>query len=238
MHNFLADVVQTMLSCRRTQATVQDFLQALHTHQLSLRALLPHIRPPIRPCDARVPLLDEPQEEEEEQYNHQFLGVNSSTTLVERSKPYVPRNFPVLPSKHTYKATPEYPVREEDPRKVRERATGEGRLGEEALRRLVSARATDRPPPAQAGQGAKSLRVQRDEIWKETMQAMNSWHASEQSRNADTMDLDGSEHDPDLLQKASSDYGRIISVVNADKKYWRKPAPAEGTSQGRNDGIN
>ncbi|KAL8953400.1 MAG: hypothetical protein Q9183_007331, partial [Haloplaca sp. 2 TL-2023] len=155
MRHFLADVSRSMLSCRRSQATVPDFLPALHVHQLTLRALLPHLEPPILTPDARVHLPVERENEETDQYDHDFLGSILSDALVERSKPYVPRHFPVLPSKHTYKATAEFPVKEEDPRKVRERATAEGRLGEEALRRLVGASTSDRPSVTHATNGVK-----------------------------------------------------------------------------------
>ena len=237
MRHFLAGVTQSMLSCRRSQATAQDFFQALHLHQLSLRALLPHLEPPVLTSDARVHLPVEHYKEEPDQYDHHFLGSILSDALVERSKPYVPRNFPVLPSKHTYKTTAEFPVKEEDPRKVRERATAEGRLGEEALRRLVGASTSDRPSVTHAANGVKSLRAQRDDLWKETMQAMSSMHDSKQSQNADAMDLDESEHGHGPLQQASSNYGRVSSVVNFDKKFWRKPGPVERTGQERGRNV-
>ncbi|KAL8727787.1 MAG: hypothetical protein Q9181_005587 [Wetmoreana brouardii] len=226
-----------MLSCRRTRATAQDFLQALHTHRLSLRALLPHLRPPIPPQDARITLPYEPQERDE-QYNHESLGTRLNSALVERRKRYVPQHFPVLPGKHTYKATAEYPVREEDPRKVRERATEEGRLGEEALRRLVSAKTTDRPSSASTGQRVRSIRAQRDELWEETMQAMTSKHLSEQRQSSDTIDPDEPRHGHGLPEKPGLDYGRVSSAVNADRKFWRKPATAERPGQSGGNGIS
>ncbi|KAI4106401.1 MAG: hypothetical protein L6R37_002199 [Teloschistes peruensis] len=224
MRSLMADMRKSMLSSRRTQATAQDFLQALHTHQLSLRALLPHLRPPISTRSARVTLPHE-LPEKDEQYSHEFLGARFNGALLEKGKPYIPRNFPVLPSRHTYKATAEYPVREEDPRKVREQATGEGRLGEEALRRLVSARAVDRPPSVPTGRRVKSVRERRDEMWKETMQAMSSIHASGKSHMGDNMDLDEPGQRNDLSDASRSEYDRVSSAVNADKRYWRKPAP-------------
>ncbi|KAL8731057.1 MAG: hypothetical protein Q9166_003708 [cf. Caloplaca sp. 2 TL-2023] len=234
IHDFLADVRQSMLSCRRTQATASDFLQALHTHQLSLRALIPHLDVPVARKKTRIALYHELQQEEE-QYSHHFLGAALNGAPDEQNKSYVPPHFPPFPSKHTYKATAEFPSREEDPRKIRERATEEGRLGEEALRRLVSAKSSDRSPSMRGGQRNKPIRQQRDELWKETMQAVSSVHLP--NRNADTMDLDGSEHGARLPGTSSSDYGRISSAVNADKKYWRKPAPARASTQGGDNGV-
>lgn len=47
--------------------------------------------------------------------------------------------LPELPSAHTYKDTAVYPHRESDTRKIRELATHEGKLGEQALRKLAGA---------------------------------------------------------------------------------------------------
>lgn len=231
MHRFAAGVRQSMLSCRRTQAIAQDFLQALHTHQLSLRALLPHLRPPVPKRRARIVLPCESPIREEE-YDYQFLGTTLGDASVEQGRYYVPEHFPAFPSKHTYKATAEYPDREEDPRKIRERATEEGRLGEEALRRLVSARTADRPSLARSGQRVQSIRSKRDELWKETMEAASAKYIAEHSRNANDMELDLSEHEPGLSKTPNSDYGRISSAVNADRKFWRKPAPTQRSSEG------
>ncbi|KAL8714268.1 MAG: hypothetical protein Q9225_006618 [Loekoesia sp. 1 TL-2023] len=234
MHRFAADVRHSMLSCRRTQATAQDFLQTLHIHQLSLRTLLPHLRPPVPKRRARIVLPYEPPTAEEE-YDHQFLGTNLDDASVEQGRYYVPQHFPAFPSKHTYKATAEYPDREEDPRKIRERATEEGRLGEEALRRLVSAKTADRPSSARSGQRVQSIRSKREELWKETMETASANYIAEHLRNADDMELDISEHEPGLLKTPSSDYGRISSAVNADRKFWRKPAPTQRSSKGGKD---
>ncbi|KAL8927007.1 MAG: hypothetical protein Q9208_002552 [Pyrenodesmia sp. 3 TL-2023] len=219
-----------MLSCRRTQAIAPDFLQALHTHQLSLRALIPHLQPPVPKRRARIVLPYEPPEEVEH-YGHHLLDATLTDAPPELKQCKLPNKLPPLPSKHTYKATSDTPEREEDPRKIRERATEEGRSGEEALRRLMSARVVDRPSSARGGQGAKSLRAKRDELWRDTMQAVSTQYLSEQSKNADSMDLDSTTHD------TNSDYGRITSAVNADRKFWRKPAPARRYHQNSSSGL-
>ncbi|KAI4264357.1 MAG: hypothetical protein L6R42_000542 [Xanthoria sp. 1 TBL-2021] len=237
MHDFLADVRQSMLACRRTKFIAPDFLQALHTHQLSLRALLPHLDPPVPRKKAQITLTYEPKQEEE-QCDHRFLGADLNDTSDQRSRSYIPRHFPTLPSKHTYQATAEYPSREEDPRKIRERAAEEGRLAEEALRRLVSAKSSDRPPTLRGGRRGKSVREQRDDLWKETMQAVNSVATIERSEGADTMDLDYSRSELVMPGKTVTDNGRISSAVNAEKRYWRRVAPAQGSGQGGNDGVS
>ncbi|KAI4223452.1 MAG: hypothetical protein L6R36_005418 [Xanthoria steineri] len=237
MHDILTDVRQSMLACRRTECVAPDFLQALHTHQLSLRALLPHLDPPVARKKAQITLTYEPQREEE-QCDHRFLGPELNDASDEQRRTYIPRHFPTLPSKHTYQATAEYPSREEDPRKIRERAAEEGRLAEEALRRLISAKSSDRPPTLRGGPRGKSVREQREDLWKETMQAVNSVSTIEPSKGADSMDLDDSRPELLLPGKSVADEGRISSAVNAEKKYWRRATPTPGSGQRGNDGVS
>lgn len=65
-------------------------------------------------------------------------GLLADLTNVKRP-PFVPSHFPGLPPAHAWKATPVYPSRETDARKMREKATAEGLLAEQALRKLASA---------------------------------------------------------------------------------------------------
>lgn len=54
---------------------------------------------------------------------------------------YVPAWMPAFPPDHTFKATPQYPERVSDPRRLRELIVEEGRLAESALQRLFDSRA-------------------------------------------------------------------------------------------------
>lgn len=227
MAHYLADVRQSMLSCRRTQAIPQDFLQSLHTHQLSLRSLLVHLDPPVSPSRTQFPLQTDTAQDSDEQHLR-FLGPLLNADPNEKLRTYVPRHFPELPSKHTYKATPQYPEHEQDPRKIREKAREEGRLGEEALRRLVSAGAGKSAQDSRHGRKAQSARAARDQLWMETMQAVTQ-------DAPDGMDFDVAagigkgkekekEKEGDSPPVSSFGYG-LGSAVNAEKKYWRQPAP-------------
>lgn len=236
MNHLVAGVRQSMLSSRRTQATPQDFLQALHTHQLSLRTLLPHLRPPVPKRRTRIALPNELPEEDDQQ-DHQVLSSMLDDASVKQDRSYIPSHLPAFPGRHTYKATAEYPEREEDPRKIRERVTEEGRLGEEALRRLVSAKGAYRPPSAGARQGVKSIRTKREELWKETMEAAGAQYLAEHPPDENGMDMDLPESEIRLSKARSSDYGRISSAVNADKKYWRKQVPERKRSQNAKNGT-
>ena len=224
MAHYLADVRQSMLSCRRTQAIPQDFLQALHTHQLSLRSLLPHLDPPVNPSRTQFPLQMDIAQDNDEQHLR-FLGPLLNADPNETLRAYVPKHFPELPSKHTYKATPEFAQHEQDPRKVREKATEEGRLGEEALRRLVGAGASRSATESRHTRQLQSARAGRDRVWMETMQAVTQ-------ETPDSMDLGmeasigkGKQKEGGPPPVLSFGYGHVGSAVNAEKRYWRKPAP-------------
>ena len=225
MAHFLTDVRQSMLSSRRTRAIPQDFLQALHTHQLSLRSLVPHLDSPVSPSRSQFAL---PVEAAEDEKNHAlpFLGPGLNGAPDERAKLYVPTHFPAFPSKHTYKATPEFPDRETDPRRIRERATEEGRMGEEALRRVVGARSdNDQLPKLESALKVKSLRQRRDEMWRDTMQIVIS-----RGDNA----MEGAQSDEQREGhhgEASMGSTRISSTVNTDRRFWRKGVPSRALQQ-------
>lgn len=224
MAHYLADVRQSMLSSRRTGPIPQDFLQALHTHQLSLRSLLPHLDPPVPPSLSQFPVETEVAQEDEQQHLR-FLGPILNGAPNGHAKSYIPRHFTAYPSKHTYKATAEFANREHDPRKVRERATEEGRLGEEALRRLIGAASNHPAQEAQQRQGTKSMRVRRNQMFMETMQAVTAGAPNSQSVDSGYGSFEKGKQREGDAPSLSFGNGRLSSVVNSEKKYWRKPAP-------------
>ena len=223
MAHYLADVRQSMLSCRRTQAVPQDFLQSLHTHQLSLRSLLPHLDPPVSPSRSQFPLQTNIAQENGEQ-QLRFLGPLLNADPDEKLRAYIPKHFPELPSKHTYKATPQYPEHEQDPRKVREKATEEGRLGEEALRRLVGAGAGKSAQEARQGQKSQSARAARDQVWMETMKAVTQEAPDGMDFDMEASNGKGKQKEGDAPPVLYFGYEPFGSAVNAEKRYWRQPA--------------
>ncbi|WBW73087.1 transcription factor TFIID complex subunit 8 [Schizosaccharomyces osmophilus] len=59
---------------------------------------------------------------------------------VSQNRPsYVANHLPPFPASHTYLASPVYPVRPTSPRRIRELATKESRLAENALRKILDA---------------------------------------------------------------------------------------------------
>ncbi|KAL9608400.1 MAG: hypothetical protein Q9167_006763 [Letrouitia subvulpina] len=235
MNHFLNDVRQSMHSCRRTQPIPQDFLQALHTHQLSLRALLPHLDPPVAAADSRIALSQELEIKIEQQHHFDFLGPALNDPPNTQTKNYVPSHFPPFPSRHTYKESPDFAEREKDPRKLRERATEEGRLGEEALRKLVSAGSRRTTAPKRSGAEGRDLRVRRTDIWQETMVALAS---NLREKETGEMIIDNREQVQEILLKNSlGKFGRPSSIVNADAGNWRKP-PSKSELQHNGDCVN
>ena len=224
MLHFLSSVRQSMLSCRRRQPIPQDFSRALSQHNLTVSALTPHLQPPVSPSLSQVCL--EPVTEAEPPHPDllPFLGPALSGAVEKQQAPYIPSHFPGFPSKHTYKATPEFVEREEDPRTVRERATEEGRLGEEALRRLIGAgKAGDnRHNSFIRRKGSGGPRQKMEEMWLQTMMATSQ---DEGVRDGD-IGIDGGgqggehtakEHGP----RAASDNLELGAIVNWEKTYWR-----------------
>ena len=219
MANYLADVRQSMLSCRRLQPTPQDFLQALHMHQLSLRSLLPHLGPPVVVSKSQFSVDVEPtggKDQEEYRSIHTLLA----GSRIDETKKYIPSHFPELPDQHTYQATPDYPIREQDPRKVRERATEEGRLGEAALRKLVTAGTVRPPEQSKEKKKTLTLRERQKQLWMETLFA-----AQQESKAKDNglMDVDKEERNKGDQSPLPLPAGHLSSAVNAEKQYWRNP---------------
>lgn len=161
--------------------------------------------------------------QDDEHHQTEFLGPLLNGPPDKQAKAFVPKHFPNFPSKHTYKATAEFPDRESDPRKVRERATEEGRLGEEALRRLVGASSDTPAHGSSQADGPKNARTRRKQMFLEIMAAF--------AGDGEGMEIDGNpgykgkggQEEGEGTSMASGS-GRLHSAVNSEKRYWRKPA--------------
>ena len=222
MHHFLGDVRQSMLNSRRVQPTPADFLQSLHTHQLLLMSLLPHLNPPVTAEKSLVALLPESTEpDSEDQQVSSNLFLDSPSNMEARS--YIPSHFPPFPSQHTYKATPNLPSVERDPRKVRELAAQNARLAEAALRKVVGARSDKNlSTTAHTGEGVKSLRVQRDDVWKEAMQTVTPALNIGLEDSDNMQGLEGRGGHSASNGNAANPSGYLSTSVNAGKQYWRR----------------
>jgi hypothetical protein len=141
-----------MLAARRTAPIATDFETAIHAIDFPRPddQLLPYRTKP----DINPPLLPTPPPED---VFHESIKLSPSFFGPELT----PQNrlarfslntsaLPPLPSAHTYKDTAVYPHRETDARKIRELATEEGKLGEQALRKLAGAVKLDATHPLEA----------------------------------------------------------------------------------------
>ena len=173
MAHFLAAVKQSMLSSRRTQPIAQDFLHALNKSQLTLRALIPHLDPPVDPLQSQAGLSLESPDETDIPIQSQLIGTLLNDEDKNIIRAYIPHNLPSLPSYHTFRAQPVFTEREQDPRKIRENATEEGRLGEEALRRLVKHGAEQRALADVSTKKKNSFKEQGRKIWLQAMEAVS-----------------------------------------------------------------
>ena len=210
-----------MLASRRCQPIPQDFLLALNSHQLTLRSLIPHLNPPVLPEKTQPTLGAGPTSSGDDPAQAQLIDTIVGDVSVRSAlASYVPKSLPPLPSQHTYKAEAVFSRRQYDPKKVRELATEEGRMGEEALRRFVeqaSSAKTLSPSQVTQASAKKTSRRRNNDLWKETMEAV-----SETQRFGTGSQPLGSRELPERL-------ARFGSAVNADRVHWRKPVAPKNT---------
>lgn len=161
---FASYVRQSMLSCRRLQPIPQDFEHALRRSFLCADDLLPYLTP--APIVESIPtLLPTPPLEDDLFKDLPCLGSELDGENDRARSAHIPKHFPQFPSRHTYRYTPVFTEREHDPRKIRERATEDGRHGEEALRKLARA----------ASQETHLGAVGREKkLWGRRMESMDS----------------------------------------------------------------
>ncbi|MCJ1471437.1 hypothetical protein MMC13_000076 [Lambiella insularis] len=225
MLHFLTNVRQSMLSSRRTQPIPRDFLHALERHQLTLRSLIPHLNPPVAPSRSQITLNCEPTCRGDDHKHDQIIANLLNGPLRATSTSCIPQHFPALPSKHTYKFEEMFTSRETDPQKVRERATEEGRLGEEALRKLVGVCAEEASvETSQRSRRKPTVREQTRALWKETMEAVTAaeretlmFRSPQPDRGPMELDVPAS--------NTNTNMGYLSAAVNSDRVYWRKGGP-------------
>lgn len=219
-----------MLSSRRTQAIPQDFLQSLHSNQLSLRSLIPHLDPPVPAIQSQF-FLSADSTTQKEPAEQTFPGPALFSLVNSESRSYVPNHFPPFPSMHTYRMTPEVPERVNDPRKIRELAIEDGRTAEQALRRVLGA-GSDSTYTNLSRKGAITMMTlsRREKIWQETVLAVIQ--GSDMQPQIVNDDQDPGRRAPEKGAGNNSE-GKYLSIaVNADKRHWRRAAFVKDSSSG------
>lgn len=138
MLEFSRSIRTSMSTARRTKPTPTDFASAL--------ALMPNTRtasqlsPQLKlsqaiPDSVAAPIIPMPDSEQAPAPDFSAL----LQPLVTQTPPHIPSHFPRLPPSHAWRQTSVFPEREKDARRMRERATEEGLLAEQALRKLAAA---------------------------------------------------------------------------------------------------
>ncbi|RMD42345.1 hypothetical protein DV735_g2800, partial [Chaetothyriales sp. CBS 134920] len=139
--SFCALVRRSMQAARRTVPIAPDFEAAIYELGLPRpddQIAAYQTKPPIN-----TRLYPTPPPEDSFHGTHElpsdFLGAELDGRAALERFTYNTAALPPLPSAHTYKATVVYDQRETDSRRIRELATEEGKLGEQALRKLAGA---------------------------------------------------------------------------------------------------
>jgi transcription initiation factor TFIID subunit 8 len=243
MTGFLDSVRTSMCSSRRTETVPHDWIYALKavgiTGSLSLEThldtgeippavLQPHFAPP-EPKEAPQPDLEG------------LLGPELSGKAEKESRKYIPAHFPAFPSKHTYMATPVFPQRESDPRKVREKAAQDGIAAENSLRKLMAAQKAGLQN-RKGGKRKQSERMKKtNAMWREAMEASmkqdEEREALEKEQRKKQLEQEHADEDGEYeaiedlkpISQSQTQFERKINLdepvqVNYERKFWRKNA--------------
>ncbi|KAL4953522.1 transcription factor TFIID complex subunit 8 C-term-domain-containing protein [Aspergillus filifer] len=216
----------SMLSSRRLQPIPHDFEYALKRHRLPVGSLVPYLQSPIKTEPIPTQLPCPPPDKDDDFKILPSLETEISGEDDRARSPYIPKHFPEFPSKHTYRHTPVFTERERDPRKIRERATDDGRHGEEALRKLARAAFKDNQPGSggrekkQWGRKAETF----ESMFEKTAKALSK-KAPKATANPNAMDIDSSttaaESDKSGRQKGLAGM-ELPPIINCERDFWRR----------------
>lgn len=214
MMGFLATVSLSMSACRRGQPIPQDFALALAESGIEPSQLRDQLGLRI-PDNVSCPEIFPPPPEEAASVDlRQMLG-SSLCEATPITHLQIPSHFPPLPSQHTWRDTRQMAQREKDPRKIRERATQEGILAEQSLRKLAAAA---NKPHSRSNRTSSAIRENKQAIWQDALASvMPDGLQDTQAMDDDSMALDGA---ADTSRRST----RTPMVINYDRAHWRKGA--------------
>lgn len=229
MHRFSSTVSKSMIASRRKQPEPIDFSKAMASFGHVPSTLAQDLKAEIPVNIAQAPILpsSEPDEALDISKAQELLSRDLGGATEKRKQAWIPSHMPDFPSQHTYKDTPIVEEHEKDARKVREQATKEGMLAEQALRRLMLARqkGTKALRRSREQQGISKSQDEDDAIFQD---ALNAIMAQERPNGRDPGALDDFQTDgiidgpaKDNMGATDVDFG---AIVNYDKSNWRKGA--------------
>lgn len=225
-----------MTASRRTNPIPPDFAYALSARHITSSDLEPHLDTgPINPLQLQRPIPPPSHPEAPPPDIEPLLGPALSGRPVKESKKYIPKHLPQFPSKHTWQATPVYTKREADPRKIREKATEDGILAEQALRKLMAANKAGAEKQGSFMQRQSKRRKKNEELWQAALKAVEEEQESRAAMRQNEEHNDG-EFDfgfdspprqrklPPTNNTQKKDGGARAMHVNYERKFWRKAA--------------
>lgn len=221
MLKFLRHAQLSMNDSRRTKPTAMDFAAALaNTPHASTASLLePQLYLSV-PQYISCPVLPDPPPAPPPAPD---FGDLLQPLMTVSPPPFIPSHLPPLPPQHAWKQTPVFPEREKDARKMREKATEEGMLAEQALRKLAAAEKT----------GALHNQTRRSSTLSGVGKARSSVPTKARARVvedtiADVLqDVEGSDETMDLGMDGARDDGGPLGMpegvsVNHEIGHWRR----------------
>lgn len=137
MLRFATEIRLSMQSARRAKPTAQDFAVALgRTPNTRAPSVLQPQIDLVLPEVISYHSISDPEPAPQPAPDLSSLLQPLCQGVVPRN---IPSHFPRLPPRHAWISTDVFPSREKDSRKMREKATEEGILAEQALRKLAAA---------------------------------------------------------------------------------------------------
>lgn len=226
-----------MVAARRTAPIVTDFESAFQAAQVPTPEDQLLRKSSAKPPPQLSLLPPAPDAFSAHELPESILRPDTSPEEEKRSR-CVPSTFPAFPSQHTFKATPVPPPPERDQRRTRELATEEGRLGEQALRKLaLAARGEGKlegltyadHASVKGDRGTRPRRMETmEEVFEETMKELSKDQKGGGSGEA-TLDANF----------------ELAPIVNSERKFWmpdtgvRRPSRVEpSTSASRAGGSH
>lgn len=204
VQNLCSKVHRSMIAARRVVPIPPDFDSAFYALDLPLPD--DQLTPYETKHEINPPLLPTPPAEDEFHNTHELpqrlLGPELSRQQDLKKFSFNTSSLPPVPSAHTYRDTPVFLDREKDSKRIRELATEEGKLGEQALRKLAGAvkleAALSTEPETRLVQDRRPGRLRRQPI------------LTEEAMFEETM--------RDLLKQEPGDF-ELGPVVSAEKQY-------------------
>jgi len=210
MINFLSTVTDSMTSSRRTTAIPQDFILALSEAGISSHHLESHLELPLPSSISNPPIPSPPPAEPPPQDLAPMLGPELAKPQSSQHA-YIPAHFPPLPSRHAWQSTDDFTEREKSPRRIRERATDEGVMAEQALRKLTSANKTR--------SRAQFKDKGKDQLWQDTVSDILADEPAQPNTVA-SVSFDTAADDKVSTADLMRSGGGLL--VNHDRGHWRR----------------